>query len=58
MLFRSVEPVDEVAGAQHGCTGGHGFGASDSKGTAECREWRREFLEFLVVNCESSVMSY
>lgn len=31
-------------------TGGHGFGASDSKGTAECREWKREFFEFLVVN--------
>lgn len=28
-------------------TGGHGFGASDVKGTAECREWRREFLLFL-----------
>lgn len=25
-------------------TGGHGFGASDSKGTAECREWRNKFL--------------
>lgn len=25
-------------------TGGHGFGASDSKGTTECREWRKEFI--------------
>lgn len=25
-------------------TGGHGFGASDTKGTAECRRWREEFL--------------
>lgn len=28
-------------------TGGHGFGASDSKGTAECRQWRQEFLDWL-----------
>lgn len=28
-------------------TGGHGFGASDSKGTAECRQWRTEFLKWL-----------
>lgn len=28
-------------------TGGHGFGASNTKGTAECREWRREFVEWL-----------
>ena len=25
-------------------TGGHGFGASDLKGSAECREWRKEFI--------------
>ncbi len=27
-------------------TGGHGFGASNHKGTAECREWRDEFLRW------------
>jgi len=27
-------------------TGGHGFGASDTKGTAECRQWRTRFLEW------------
>lgn len=28
-------------------TGGHGFGADENKGTAECRQWKREFLEWL-----------
>lgn len=28
-------------------TGGHGFGASEEKGTAECREWKREFLKWI-----------
>lgn len=28
-------------------TGGHGFGASNIKGSAECRQWRSEFLEWL-----------
>ena len=28
-------------------TGGHGFGASDTKGTAECRTWKTLFLEWL-----------
>lgn len=28
-------------------TGGHGFGASDSKGTAECRQWRARFVQWL-----------
>lgn len=27
--------------------GGHGFGASDTKGTPECREWKPAFLEWL-----------
>lgn len=27
-------------------TGGHGFGASEEKGTKECRQWRREFMEW------------
>ena len=28
-------------------TGGHGFGASETKGTAECRAWKDEFLRWL-----------
>jgi acetyl esterase/lipase len=28
-------------------TGGHGFGASTVKGTAECRQWKDEFLRWL-----------
>jgi hypothetical protein len=28
-------------------TGGHGFGASTTKGTAECRQWKDRFLQWL-----------
>jgi len=28
-------------------TGGHGFGASDEKGTAECRQWKQAFLAWV-----------
>ena len=28
-------------------TGGHGFGASEEKGTAECRQWKPEFLNWI-----------
>ena len=28
-------------------TGGHGFGASEKKGTPECRAWKQEFLDWL-----------
>lgn len=28
-------------------TGGHGFGASEEKGTAECRQWKSEFLKWI-----------
>ncbi len=28
-------------------TGGHGFGASAVKGTAECRTWRKEFVDWV-----------
>ena len=28
-------------------TGGHGFGASEEKGTAECRRWKLEFLKWI-----------
>lgn len=27
-------------------TGGHGFGASEKKGTAECRQWKGEFINW------------
>ena len=28
-------------------TGGHGFGASEEKGTEECRQWKAEFLKWI-----------
>ena len=28
-------------------TGGHGFGASEEKGTAECRQWKEEFIKWM-----------
>lgn len=28
-------------------TGGHGFGASEEKGSPECRQWKTEFLDWL-----------
>ncbi|MBO7119224.1 MAG: alpha/beta hydrolase [Bacteroidaceae bacterium] len=28
-------------------TGGHGFGASETKGTAECRAWKNEFITWI-----------
>ncbi len=28
-------------------TGGHGFGASQTKGSAECRQWKAEFLTWI-----------
>lgn len=28
-------------------TGGHGFGASEEKGTEECRQWKNEFLNWI-----------
>lgn len=31
----------------HYATGGHGFGMSDEKGTAESRQWREECLEWM-----------
>lgn len=35
-------------------TGGHGFGASDKKGTPECRAWKSAFLKWLTTLCLSS----
>lgn len=29
-------------------TGGHGFGASDMKGTEECNNWKNEFLQWIL----------
>lgn len=31
-------------------TGGHGFGASEAKGTAESRQWKKEFIDWIKVN--------
>lgn len=28
-------------------TGGHGFGASETKGTDECRQWKKEFKQWI-----------
>jgi len=28
-------------------TGGHGFGASDEKGTEECQQWKKEFIVWI-----------
>ena len=28
-------------------TGGHGFGATDNKGTAVCRQWKAEFIKWI-----------
>ena len=28
-------------------TGGHGFGASETKGSSECRQWKDRFLQWL-----------
>lgn len=35
-------------------TGGHGFGASEVKGTAECRQWKGEFLKWISKLFETS----
>ncbi len=52
--YRNSELLDSALTAarvphtyiQYG-TGGHGFGASDTKGSAECREWKEEFLKWI-----------
>lgn len=31
-------------------TGGHGFGASETKGTEECRKWKSEFIKWFATN--------
>jgi acetyl esterase/lipase len=52
--YRNSELLDSALTAQHVRhqyvqfkTGGHGFGASDHKGTAECRQWKPMFLKWI-----------
>jgi len=52
--YRNSELLDSALTAQgishryiQYSTGGHGFGASATKGTAECRAWKEEFLRWL-----------
>ena len=52
--YHNSELLDSALTARHAPhiyiqykTGGHGFGASSKKGTAECRQWRQRFLMWL-----------
>ena len=52
--YQNAELLDSALTAQHieqryiqYTTGGHGFGASDSKGTEESRQWKNEFLQWI-----------
>ena len=52
--YRNSELLDSALTAQQAPhvyiqyqTGGHGFGASDTKGTEECRQWKDVFLEWI-----------
>lgn len=52
--YHNSELLDSALTAHHVAhryiqykTGGHGFGATDYKGTAECRQWKEEFLKWL-----------
>lgn len=52
--YRNSELLDSALTANHVPhryiqykTGGHGFGASDSKGTEESRQWKNEFLQWI-----------
>lgn len=52
--YRNSELLDSalrVHGVSHRYiqykTGGHGFGASDTRGSEECRAWRDEFIKWL-----------
>lgn len=52
--YRNSELLDSALSAQgirhryiQYRTGGHGFGASETKGTAECRVWKQEFLRWM-----------
>lgn len=52
--YHNSELLDSALTAHHVAhryiqykTGGHGFGAIDNKGTAECHQWKKEFLDWL-----------
>lgn len=52
--YRNSELLDSALTAKHidhqylqFHTGGHGFGASDEKGSAECRQWKPMFLAWI-----------
>ena len=52
--FHNSESLDSALTAHHVNhryiqykTGGHGFGATDYKGTEECRQWKKEFIAWL-----------
>ena len=52
--YHNAELLDAALNAQHVPhtylqyrTGGHGFGASDTKGTPECRQWKMAFLSWI-----------
>ena len=48
LLLDSVLTSNQVPHFYYRCaTGGHGFGASDTKGTPEARGWRASFLSWL-----------
>ena len=51
--YRNSVLLDSALTAQHVphryiqyARGGHGFGASSEKGCAECREWKKEFIQW------------
>lgn len=50
---RNAELLDSALTANHVShkfiqyqTGGHGFGASENKGSVECRQWKNEFIKW------------
>ena len=52
--YRNAELLDSSLTAQNiphryiqYRTGGHGFGASDTKGTEESRQWKKEFIQWI-----------
>ena len=52
--YQNSELLDSALNANHVphryiqyTTGGHGFGASDTKGTEECRQWKNDFLQWI-----------
>ena len=52
--YQNSELLDSALTAEHVPhsyiqykTGGHGFGASETKGTEECHQWKKEFLQWI-----------